>query len=184
MSSIGAPPPPPGPAPLPTPVPVGAPLATIANPPIALARLAPGALLNAQVLATLGDGKTTLQTSAGPVNLQSALSLPQSARLQLVVQKAGQEMQLAIIQINGKATGQGTAETAAKPAQQVAVGTASAQSALLAQASATQTATGAVAPLTIGEKALLTLLRPFSPSATSGSQALTPAPVAGASSAP
>jgi hypothetical protein len=102
MSTV-TPPPPPTP---PSPPASGAPTVTVPAPPPALAALAAGARLEAQVLAQLAGNQVQLQTPLGTLTAQTAQPLPPNALLGLVVQPKTPQLKLQIVTIDGKPAAQ------------------------------------------------------------------------------
>ena len=98
MSTI-TPPQPPQP---PTVTPSPAPVVVVPRPPVELARLALGSLLEASVLNSAGKDTFVLQTPIGQLSVQTAVALPKDAALILQVLSLSPVAQLQINTINGK----------------------------------------------------------------------------------
>ena len=86
----------------PLPVQVPPPSITIAieNPPTALTQLPTGAVINAQVIGRLENGITELNTVFGKLAIKTALSLPENAKLDMLVFRVTSQLQLEIKSIN------------------------------------------------------------------------------------
>ena len=94
-------PPPPTPLPLPT-VPA-APVVVVPSPPVALAELAAGANVKAEVIALLARGLAEVETDLGNFQIRSNVSLRVGAELDLQLLRSGPQVQLAIRGVDGLA---------------------------------------------------------------------------------
>lgn len=87
-----------------TPLPVQVPPPSITigieNPPTALTQLPTGAVINAQVIGRLENGITELNTVFGKLAIKTALSLPENAKLDMLVFRVTSQLQLEIKSIN------------------------------------------------------------------------------------
>ncbi|MGB0683073.1 MAG: hypothetical protein ACPGOV_10215 [Magnetovibrionaceae bacterium] len=134
------------------------PVVLVANPPPALAKLPLAAQLTATILGNSANGQTSIQTPLGPAQLATGLTLPQQTALQLQVTRAGNQLQLAILKINGKPPEPG--QLAGLQAGGPKLTGALSQGGL--QAGAAQTAPGGSPTFNAGQTVGLTVLRPFS----------------------
>ena len=101
-------PPPPTPLPLPTVTP--APVVTVPSPPVALAELAAGTNVRAEIVALLQRGLAEVETDFGNFQIRSNIALRVGAELDLQLIKSGAQVQLAIRGVDGHAPpGQGAA---------------------------------------------------------------------------
>lgn len=125
-------PPPPTPLPIPTAPPV--PVITVPSPPVALAELAAGTNVKADVIALLTRGLAEVETDLGTFQIRSNLALRVGAELDLQLLKSGAQVQLAVRAVDGHALpGQtGTGGAGAGPSG----GTAQANAAQLSQIAA------------------------------------------------
>jgi len=171
-----APPPPTGAASPPAPPPT----AVANNPPPGLVDLPPGARLDATVIALPEKGLVQVATEHGPVQLRSALALPDKATLQLVLQSRAPSLVFIIAAINGRPVpGAAAAAGAANPLTAGLAG--SPGGAATAGGGGGAAATPALAPtpvtLTVGAELTGILIRP-TVAATTPATATNPAGVA------
>jgi len=155
MSTVAPPPPPPPPSAAPAPPSL---TATVQSPPDALAKLPVGAKLDALVLAQVSGGKVQVQTSAGPVTLETPLPLGKDSTLSLQVVSRAPVLKLQIVSIDGA-----LAQNAAKAAGQAGAATAGLTSTLLAATKPgpqAATVTGPQVSLSTGSPVIATLLTP------------------------
>lgn len=118
---------PPPPTPLPLPPAPSPPAVTVPSPPVALAELAVGTAVKAEVISLLTRGLAEVETDLGNFQIRSNIALRVGAELDLQLLKSGAQVQLAIRAIDGHAvpgqTGIGTGGSglpggiAAAPAQ-------------------------------------------------------------------
>ncbi len=101
MPTITPPPPPQPPTVTPTPAPV----LTVSHPPVELARLTIGGLLEASVLNQVGKETYLLQTRIGQLTVTSAVALPKEANLVLQILSLSPQALLQINVGNAAATG-------------------------------------------------------------------------------
>lgn len=103
---------PPPPTPLPLPPAPSPPAVTVPSPPVALAELAVGTAVKAEVVALLTRGLAEVETDLGNFQIRSNIALRIGAELDLQLLKSGAQVQLAIRAIDGHAmpgqTGIGT----------------------------------------------------------------------------
>jgi hypothetical protein len=92
-------PPPPTPVPLPTAPP--APVVIVTSPPVALAELAVGTTVRADVVALLTRGLAEVETDLGTFQIRSNIALRVGAELDLQLLKSGAQVQLAIRTLDG-----------------------------------------------------------------------------------
>ena len=92
-------PPPPTPLPIPTAPPV--PVVTVPSPPVALAELAAGTNVRAEVIALLTRGMAEVETDLGNFQIRSNVALRVGAELDLQLLKSGAQVQLAIRAVDG-----------------------------------------------------------------------------------
>lgn len=119
-------PPPPTPLPLPTAAP--APVVTVPSPPAALAELAAGTNVKAEVVTLLARNLAEVETDIGNFQIRTQIALRVGAELDLQLLKAGQQVQLALRGIDGHALPGQAASGAGSGAAQASLtpGTASA----------------------------------------------------------
>ncbi len=172
-----APPPPTGAAP-----PLAPPPTAVANnPPPGLVDLPPGARLDATVIALPEKGLVQVATEHGPVQLRSALALPDKATLQLVLQSRAPSLVFIIAAINGRPV-PGAAASAANPLVAGLAGSPGGTATAAGGAAATPAFAPTPVTLTVGAELTGILIRP-AVAITNPAAATNPAGVASPSAA-
>jgi hypothetical protein len=156
---------PPPSTPLPLPTAPSAPVVTVPSPPAALAELAAGTAVRAEIVALLTRGLAEVDTDLGNFQIRSNVALRVGAELDLQILKSGTQVQLAIRAVDGHALpGQPGAGTGGAGAGLLggSAGSAQVHAAQLSQIAARGEQIGTASPQTVDAQAVIAA-RPAGP---------------------
>jgi hypothetical protein len=127
---------------------------TVPNPPVALAELAAGTAVRAEIVALLSRGLVEVETDLGNFQIRSNIALRVGAELDLQLLKSGTQVQLAIRAVDGHALpgqpGAGMGGTGTGSPGGIAAGSAQAHAAQLSQTATQNEHLGMTSPQTAG----------------------------------